>query len=965
MLQRPPECAGCPLNTIGQGFSKPEGTGANGVLIMGEALGEQEARDGLPFRPGAPAGHVLEQAIKSLGMDRAQFVVWNVIACRPPQNELLGASYEYPALEHCKRHTKRVIEQYHPRVIVACGAIPTRVLTGLTGRKMRVEDIQGFALEAPDYPGIRVIPTYHPSYIQRGAWQVFPVLRLALAKAVKLAREGWKEPNLICTTNASASDVHEMADELEAKPELDLNIDFETDGGKIEPDVIETEDEESDEEETQKKGAISTSQVITQVNLSIRDSEAIALDFNADTRAAVDRVLSVPNNKHGHNIWLFDVPVAGYNGLEIKGRIDDSMWMFHHAYPDLPGSYKKVAGDSAKDQGSLASLQFCASFYGFPWPWKHMRLEEGHLYGTYDGIAGRVVFNGAKRDLKRLNVWEGYETFVRRLRPILADAERRGIPMNRQKLIDFIEMLKVREVQELAKLRPMIPEALCLPKQKNGLKKEPKDITRLVKRTFFLLEPEKCACVKTTKAKKCKTCDATGSVFNRAGEVENCPTCNGAGVSQAVVTPLTDCLLCKGTGEVKGEVERWCELTDFNPNSPAQVKSYTRYEGPTPWGFKKAYTIPKNSKRKYAMDKETIERLEKTYRDPVYGTILTAKSVKKFKGTYGEGWLSRLNAEDDSVHTQFLFLPATGQLSSVNPNVQNTPHPTKGSPLQREYASAFRNIIEAKPGHVIIECDYRSYHACTLAWEAKDWNYLRLAKLDAHSYLTGYVNKLSGFRSALQWDDEKLGVWLSDIKKKYEKERNEKFKPAILGWGFGLGGARLYNTNPEAFSHIREAMGVFDALDAAFPVTAQYRRDSPELAHRQKYLRSVFGCIRWFFNVKEYNFRKRDWDHGMDWDKAIAFRPANDAFSQKKIALLACEEKGYNARYGFCNDIHDCFKFHCREELAEECIQNVREEMERPSTVMLLPDGKGFSVEVEEKIGRNWADMKSWKKWVA
>jgi DNA polymerase I-like protein with 3'-5' exonuclease and polymerase domains len=158
---------------------------------------------------------------------------------------------------------------------------------------------------------------------------------------------------------------------------------------------------------------------------------------------------------------------------------------------------------------------------------------------------------------------------------------------------------------------------------------------------------------------------------------------------------------------------------------------------------------------------------------------------------------------------------------------------------------------------------------------------------------------------------------------------------------------------------------VFDALDAALPITAQYRRDAPELAHRQKYLRSVFDCIRWFWNVKGYNFKKKEWDHGADWDKAIAFRPANNAFSQKKIALLACEEKRYNARYGFCNDIHDAFMFHCKEELAEECIHNVRMEMERPSTVMLMPSGEGFSVEVEEKIGRNWAEMKSWKKWAA
>jgi uracil-DNA glycosylase len=960
MLSKPQECSGCSLYSLGHGFSKPEGTGVNGVLIMGEALGEQEAREGLPFRPQAPAGHVLEMAIKGIGMDRQQFVLWNCIGCQPPRNELLGASYEYSALEHCKCHTRRVITQYSPRVIVACGAVPTRVLTGLTGKKLRMEDLQGFPIEAPDYPGVWVIPTYHPSYIQRGAWQVFPVLRLALKKAVKIARDGWHPPEFHCLQNASARDVEDMADELEAKPEMDLNFDFETDGGKIEPDTIQIEDgenEEDEEERTESKGAISTKQLITQVNLSIRDNEALAIDFNPNTRTVVERILGTSNNKHGHNCLGYDLPVAAHNGIAINGRLDDSMLMFHHAYPDLPGLYKKQAGDTAKEQGSYASLQFCSSFYGFPFPWKHLRLEQGHYYGCLDALSGRMVFNGAKRDLITLKVWEGYETFVRRLRPILADAERRGIPLNVEKLKAFIAMLQKREEQELAKLAPMIPEVLCPSKQKYGLRREPKDTTGLTKRTFFLLDPEKCSCVKTTKAKKCSTCKGTGSTFNADDDVEDCGVCKGAGVLNGVITPTAGCVVCGGKGEVKGDVERWCDLLPFNPNSPAQVKLYTRYEGPTPWGFKKAYAIPKNSKRKYAMDKETLERLAKMHRDPVYETILAAKSITKMKGTYGEGWLKRVDLRTQSVHTQFLFLPATGQLSSINPNVMNQPSPLKHGAL----AQAFAEAVEAKPGYKIIGLDYKSYHAQTLAHEALDWDYLRLARLDIHSYVAGCFLKLPGYKEALGWDDEKLGAWLKDIKNRYKKVRDAQAKPAVLGYGFNLGATRLFNSNPDSFGSVREAERLFEALNAAFPRAARYRTETPDLAHRQKYLRSPFSCIRWFWNVKTYNFRKKEWDHGMDYDKSIAFRPANNAFCQKKIAMLACEEQGYMERYGFNFDLHDALYFHCADSLVDECLHQVKTEMERPSTVLLMPDGTGFSVAVEAKVGSSMATLQEVK----
>lgn len=1267
MLQKPQECVGCALHSIGKGFSRPEGTCANGVLIVGEALGEQEARDGLPFRPGAPAGHVLEMAIKSLGFTREAFATFNVCACNPPRNELLGMPYEYGALNHCKVHLRKVVEQYHPRVILACGAIPTRVLTGLTGKKLRMEDIQGFALECPDYPGVRVIPTYHPSYIQRGAWQVYPVLRLALARAVQLAKTGWKEPVLeYKTDDCTPEDVWSMKEVLDANPDMPLAFDFETDGGKIEPDVLTLEDDEEDEEEhSKKKGPISTDARITQVNLSIKDGTGIALDFNHESRAAVAAILATPNMKIGFNNWCYDQPVAKFNGLVINGTSEDGMALFHHVYPDLPGSYKKLAGDNAKEQGSYAGLQFCASFYGFPFPWKHMNNERPLWYGVCDSDATLRVYNGAKRDAIKMGVWEGYVQFMRRLRPILADAERRGIPASREKLTKFVEMMRIRETQELAKLAPMIPEELCVPKQTMGLKREPKDTTGLVKRRFFLLEPEPCVCVTKTHTKKCKECKGTGGVVNRSDEVVDCPICSGAGVLMGSVTPKEGCLVCGGKGVVKGEVERWCAIKPFNANSHVQLRNYATYEGPTPLGFKRKHTIPKNSKRESAMDHETLEKLLKTYKDPVYEVVMNVKSMNKLISTYGVGWLSRLSPVDECIHTQFLFLPATGQISSNGPNVQNAIHPIKHGAM----AQLWREAIEAKPGHVFIEADYRSYHSQTLAIEAKDADFLRLAKLDIHSYLTGQFLKLEGYNQALGWDDQKLKAWLKDIKKKYERVRNMQAKPCIaegqlvltdqglvpieqvttlqklwdgvewvshdgvvckgvkgvithegltatpdhqvfcedgilrclravasakstriirsgnqktpvrimdchgghrkeeglslsdlhlsvrlserrkkgmssheqvrllqmrralrqrqvhvsrtrcfgrtfrqcirqvqqsessglvqlwrarnratiyskgvhqvcikkptsfnlrgigsgsnqqrrslrtresslsdtittdaqhtlhgvrglqrkedtvcrfqmsvssdickqtgearfdgradssaeevethheakvydivnagprhrftvsnvlvanctLGFGFGLGASRLYRANQEHFANEKEAQRMFDALNSAFPKAAQYREDAPELAHKQRFLRSPYGCIRWFWNVKGWDARTKSWGRGTDWDKAIAFRPANNAFCHKKLAMLRMEEAGLMERYGFSNDLHDCLFFHCPVEHADECIHTVKTEMERPSEVMLMNDGRGLSVEVEIKRGVNWGAMEEVK----
>jgi uracil-DNA glycosylase len=50
-------------------------------MIVGEASGESEAREQLPFRPYAPAGSLLERTIKRMSMDRAQFAITNALRC--------------------------------------------------------------------------------------------------------------------------------------------------------------------------------------------------------------------------------------------------------------------------------------------------------------------------------------------------------------------------------------------------------------------------------------------------------------------------------------------------------------------------------------------------------------------------------------------------------------------------------------------------------------------------------------------------------------------------------------------------------------------------------------------------------------------------------------------------------------------------------------------------------------------
>ena len=139
MLLRPFDCQGCPLhdNHVAIGYMRPEGTGANGVLFLAEALGEKEAVQGLPLRPNAPAGSVFQGILRRMsGVDRSQFTISNTIWCQPGKgNWLDGAPYEYAAIEHCQRYNAELVRARRPRAIVTLGGIPTRTVTGFSGEK--------------------------------------------------------------------------------------------------------------------------------------------------------------------------------------------------------------------------------------------------------------------------------------------------------------------------------------------------------------------------------------------------------------------------------------------------------------------------------------------------------------------------------------------------------------------------------------------------------------------------------------------------------------------------------------------------------------------------------------------------------------------------------------------------------------------------------------------------------------
>lgn len=269
-------------------------------------------------------------------------------------------------------------------------------------------------------------------------------------------------------------------------------------------------------------------------------------------------------------------------------------------------------------------------------------------------------------------------------------------------------------------------------------------------------------------------------------------------------------------------------------------------------------------------------------------------------------------------------------------------------------------MIAAPPGRTLMEFDFKSFHAQTLAFEAEDADYLRLAKLDVHSYLTAHLVRDAEASKCLNYDDERLRAYLDGIKRKHKFIRDYKAKRAILGYGFGMGWKKLYELNRESFDSQTDAKATITMLNNVFPVTNRWRDDIRYKAHTQGYLLSRHGYIRYFWEVMTW--KGGAWyAGGEDSEAAIAFLPANDAFGHIRDCMVELREKGLDSRYNLINNIHDSLMFECPNDLVDEAAKAIKEIMERPSTILknrICPDG--LSVEVDVQAGPTWANLKSY-----
>lgn len=157
-----------------------DGNPEAGIMCIGEAPGQEEDRQGLPFV--GRSGKLLDRMLGSIGLDRETAYITNVVPWRPVDNRKPTAEEVATCLPFVIRH----VELVDPKVLILFGGAAA---SSLLARHEGINRLRGrwFDFSSPGLPRpVPAMATFHPAYLlrtpaaKREAWRDLVAIRKRL-----------------------------------------------------------------------------------------------------------------------------------------------------------------------------------------------------------------------------------------------------------------------------------------------------------------------------------------------------------------------------------------------------------------------------------------------------------------------------------------------------------------------------------------------------------------------------------------------------------------------------------------------------------------------------------------------------------------------------------------------------------------------------------------------------------------
>jgi DNA polymerase I len=331
--------------------------------------------------------------------------------------------------------------------------------------------------------------------------------------------------------------------------------------------------------------------------------------------------------------------------------------------------------------------------------------------------------------------------------------------------------------------------------------------------------------------------------------------------------------------------------------------------------------VGKRTKTGYSTDADTLESLREKH--PIVGLILEHRQLSKLKSTYVDALPQLVDPLSGRVHTSFgQASTATGRLSSSNPNLMNIP-------IRTELGQRIRRAFKAsRPGHVMVSADYSQIE-------------LRIA-----AHLSGDPRLLEAFKAGQDIHTATAAAVFKIPIETVDPNQRRLAKVANFGSIYGQGeyglSQQLGITGDVAREFLAQYWSTYSRLK-------EYLDEVRRKAREEGLVVSATGRRRAIPDLRSPNFQLRAAAERM----AINFPMQSLAADIIKIAMvqLQREIEADHIEGRMLLQVHDELLF----EVPETELDRFAETVPRIMTgAYELETG----IEVEAKVGPNWADMR-------
>lgn len=288
--------------------------------------------------------------------------------------------------------------------------------------------------------------------------------------------------------------------------------------------------------------------------------------------------------------------------------------------------------------------------------------------------------------------------------------------------------------------------------------------------------------------------------------------------------------------------------------------------------------------------------------NPVVDDLLEYRRLTKLE-TFIKSW-EKIQV-DDRIYPSFNITARTGRTTCSNPNLQQIPQDKN-----------VRNLIEARPGWKILECDFSQVELRVASMFSGDANM-------QHAYNSG--SDLHSKTTELLFGDT------SNLSKQEQKRKRTEAKSMNFGFLYGMSAKTFVDYAKGYGLNITEEQseGFRNNFFEAYPRLLPWHEECKEYARKNGHTWSPIGRKRFLPDINSSNWSDRGQAERQSINSGVQGFASDMCISA--LSDIVFSDIIDHERCKVLGSVHDAILFEIRDDYVEEVVPIIKDMMEHPS----------------------------------